>query len=84
MARRASGFRLFGVNALASAVPIAMLGIGLAHLYQAQSNRRALDQAASEADAIAARPLADYDKKLGVTDQASQNFIRVVYHSLKP
>src|SRR5437868_6384022 len=30
-----------------------MLGIGLAHLYQAQSNRRALDQAASEADAIA-------------------------------
>jgi glyoxylase-like metal-dependent hydrolase (beta-lactamase superfamily II) len=38
----------------------------------------------TEADAIAARPFADYDKKLGVTDQASQNFIRVVYHSLKP
>jgi glyoxylase-like metal-dependent hydrolase (beta-lactamase superfamily II) len=38
----------------------------------------------SEADAIAARPFADYDKKLGVNDQASQNFIRVVYHSLKP
>jgi len=38
----------------------------------------------SEADAIAARPFADYDQKLGVADQASQNFIRVVYHSLKP
>ncbi len=38
----------------------------------------------SEAEAIAARPFADYDKKLSVTDQASQNFIRVVYHSLKP
>jgi cyclase len=38
----------------------------------------------NEADAIAARPFADYDKKLGVNDQASQNFIRVVYHSLKP
>jgi glyoxylase-like metal-dependent hydrolase (beta-lactamase superfamily II) len=38
----------------------------------------------SEADVIAAKPFADYDKKLGATDQASQNFIRVVYHSLKP
>ena len=38
----------------------------------------------SEADVIAARPFADYDKKLNVPDQASQNFIRVVYHSLKP
>ena len=26
---------------------------------------------------------ADYDKKLGVTDDQSRNFIRVVYHSLK-
>ncbi len=38
----------------------------------------------TEADAIAAEPFADYDKKLGVNDQASHNFIRVVYHSLKP
>jgi len=38
----------------------------------------------SEADAIAAKPFADYDKKFGATDQASQNFVRVVYHSLKP
>ncbi len=38
----------------------------------------------SEADVIAAKPFADYDQKLGVNDQASQNFIRVVYHSLKP
>jgi len=33
---------------------------------------------------IAAKPFADYDAKLGVNDQASQNFTRVVYHSLKP
>ncbi len=38
----------------------------------------------TEADVIAAKPFADYDKKLSVTGQASQNFIRVVYHSLKP
>jgi cyclase len=38
----------------------------------------------SEADVIAAKPFADYDKKLGANDQASQNFVRVVYHSLKP
>jgi glyoxylase-like metal-dependent hydrolase (beta-lactamase superfamily II) len=38
----------------------------------------------SEQDVIAARPFADYDKKLGVTDQRSTNFIRVVYHSFKP
>jgi hypothetical protein len=38
----------------------------------------------SEDDVIAARPFADYDAKLGVNDQASRNFIRVVYHSLKP
>jgi cyclase len=36
----------------------------------------------SEADVLAAKPFADYDKKLAVTDQASTNFIRVVYHSL--
>jgi cyclase len=38
----------------------------------------------SEQDAIAARPFANYDAKFSVNDQASQNFIRVVYHSLKP
>jgi len=38
----------------------------------------------SEQDVIAAKPFADYDAKLGVNDQASQNFTRVVYHSLKP
>ena len=36
----------------------------------------------SEAEVIAAKPFADYDKKMGVTDQQSTNFIRVVYHSL--
>jgi glyoxylase-like metal-dependent hydrolase (beta-lactamase superfamily II) len=37
----------------------------------------------SESEAVAARPLADYDAKIGASDQASTNFIRVVYNSLK-
>ena len=37
----------------------------------------------SEDEVIAAKPFADYDKKLGVTDDQSRNFIRVVFHSLK-
>src|SRR5689334_10581092 len=53
MERRASGLRLFGWYVLASALPIALLGFGLANEYQHQMNKRALDQAASEADAIA-------------------------------
>jgi diguanylate cyclase (GGDEF)-like protein len=53
MARRASGLRLFGWYVLASAVPIALLGLGLSSQYQHQMNERALDQAAGEADAIA-------------------------------
>jgi len=53
MAWRASGLRLFGWYVLASAIPIGLLGLGLAHQYQTQMDRRALDQAASEADAIA-------------------------------
>jgi diguanylate cyclase (GGDEF)-like protein len=53
MARRASGLRLFGWYVLASAIPIALLGFGLSIQYQHQMNKRALDQAASEADAIA-------------------------------
>jgi hypothetical protein len=53
MARSASGLRLFGWYVLASAIPISLLGLGLAHQSQTQMNRRALDQAASEADAIA-------------------------------
>jgi glyoxylase-like metal-dependent hydrolase (beta-lactamase superfamily II) len=36
----------------------------------------------SEDDVVAAKPFADYDTKLGMSDQASKNFIRVVYHSL--
>jgi len=38
----------------------------------------------SEQEVIAAKPFADYDAKLGVSEQQSTNFIRVVYHSLKP
>src|SRR5438128_600359 len=52
MARRVKGLRLFGWYALASAIPIGLLGLGLAHQYRTQMDRRALDQAASEADAI--------------------------------
>jgi glyoxylase-like metal-dependent hydrolase (beta-lactamase superfamily II) len=37
----------------------------------------------SEDDVLAAKPFADFDAKLGATDQASQNFIRAVYRSLK-
>lgn len=37
----------------------------------------------SEQDVIAAKPYADFDKKVGANDQQSTNFIRVVYHSLK-
>jgi len=38
----------------------------------------------SEADVIAAKPFADFDKQMEATDQQATNFIRVVYHSLKP
>jgi len=38
----------------------------------------------SEQDVVAARPMADYDAKVGATEQQSTNFIRVVYNSLKP
>ena len=37
----------------------------------------------TEDQVIAAKPFADYDQKLGVNDEQSRNFIRVVYHSLK-
>jgi len=36
----------------------------------------------SEADVLAAKPFADLDAKWAPSDQASKNFIRVVYHSL--
>jgi glyoxylase-like metal-dependent hydrolase (beta-lactamase superfamily II) len=39
-------------------------------------------QGKSEADVVAAKPFADLDKKWAISDQASTNFIRVVYHSL--
>lgn len=37
----------------------------------------------SEDEVIAARPFADFDARVGASDQASQNFMRVVYRSLK-
>src|SRR5213592_3026703 len=39
-------------------------------------------QGKSEDDVVAAKPLADLDKKWAPTELASKNFIRVVYHSL--
>jgi cyclase len=37
----------------------------------------------SEQDVIALKPFADLDAKWAPTDQASTNFMRVVYNSLK-
>ncbi len=42
-----------------------------------------IDEGEGEADVVAARPFADFDQELGATEQQAQNFIRVVYHSLK-
>src|SRR5690349_3701411 len=53
MRSRMGGLRLFGWYVLASAIPIALLGLGLAQQSRTQMDRRALDQAVSEADAIA-------------------------------
>ena len=38
----------------------------------------------SEQAAVAAKPMSDYDAKLGASEQQATNFIRVVYNSLKP
>jgi glyoxylase-like metal-dependent hydrolase (beta-lactamase superfamily II) len=38
----------------------------------------------SEADAVAAKPLAELDAKVGANEMASANFVRVIYNSLKP
>jgi cyclase len=38
----------------------------------------------SEKEAVAARPFADMDAKVGANEQASANFVRVIYNSLKP
>ena len=41
-------------------------------------------KAASEADAQAAKPFADLDVKWAANEQASRNWVRVVYNSMKP
>ncbi len=38
----------------------------------------------SEQDAVAAKPFADMDAKIGASEQQSANFVRVIYHSLRP
>lgn len=38
----------------------------------------------SELEAVAARPFADLDAKVGANEQQSANFVRVIYHSLRP
>ncbi len=71
MGRPVRGLRLFGAYALASALPIALLGVGLAHQYRTQMDKRALDQAATEAEAIANAGIEPVvggrDLKLGLT-----------------
>src|SRR6266576_169603 len=52
MGVRADGLRLFGRYALATALPIVLLGLGLGRMYQAQMDHRALEQAISEAHAL--------------------------------
>jgi cyclase len=42
-----------------------------------------VDEGEGEADVVAAKPFADFDRELGASEQQAQNFIRVVYHSLK-
>lgn len=37
----------------------------------------------SESEAVAARPFADLDAKIGANEQVSANFVRVIYNSLK-
>ena len=73
MARPFNGLRLFGAYALASALPIALLGVGLSQQYRSQMDKRALDQAASEAEAIAnagIEPvLGGHDLRSGLTAQ---------------
>jgi len=38
----------------------------------------------TEQEAVAAKPFADLDKRLGANEQQSTNFVRVIYNSLKP
>jgi glyoxylase-like metal-dependent hydrolase (beta-lactamase superfamily II) len=45
---------------------------------------RLIKQGKSEQDAVAAHVFADWDAKLNANEQASANFTRVVYNSLKP
>lgn len=53
MRERSNGLRLFGWYALATALPIVLLGAGLGHMYQSEMDHRALEQAVSEASALA-------------------------------
>jgi hypothetical protein len=56
-----------------------------AFLIEARSRIAKLIKAGkSEQDAVAAHPFADWDEKYSANDQASANFVRVIYNSLKP
>jgi glyoxylase-like metal-dependent hydrolase (beta-lactamase superfamily II) len=43
-----------------------------------------IKQGKSVDEAVAAKPMKDYDEKLKANDQQASNFVRVVYFSLKP
>jgi glyoxylase-like metal-dependent hydrolase (beta-lactamase superfamily II) len=45
--------------------------------------QKLIGEGKSEDDAVAARPLADLDTTVGAPDQASANFVRLIYKSLK-
>jgi cyclase len=67
--------------------PVASKSDLLAYRDMLQSARTRMEkligEGKSEDDVLAAKPFADFDAKFGATDQASQNFIRAVYRSLK-
>lgn len=46
--------------------------------------RKLIAEGKSEAEAVAAKPFADIQAKLGASEEGSGNWVRVIYNSLKP
>ncbi len=46
--------------------------------------KKLISEGKSEADAVAAKPFADLEAKLGANEAASGNWVRVIYNSYKP
>ena len=45
--------------------------------------QKLVDEGQSEQQVVAAKPLADLDKKWAANDQQAQNWVRMVYNSFK-